>query len=749
MGICIGIDLGTTFCGIAWINPATGRPEILRNSEDEPITPSMIQFKADGTYVCGSEAKEAYENGEPGCTSAFKRHMGSRDVCCTANGKDYTARELSAILLRHLKQEAEKALGQEVTEAVITVPAYFRNDERQDTYAAAQQAGLKVRRLLNEPTAAALNYGLKQWRENAVIMVYDLGGGTFDVTLVGMDKDYQMESIATTGDHMLGGKDWDDALTELVMDRIFDMTNVNVREYQAVRNDIKAQAEGWKKRLSKLPTVDCVVNVPGFGTVTVTISREKFEEITGALLEQTATLCEDVLKMKNLTWSDITDVLLVGGSTRMPQVSAFLQQRTGKKPLTHVNPDEAVALGAAMQTELKEEGYLVYTGPAAKRTDGGSRGLLGVMKGSKSVPEAPQEDIALKYAGPVQPAQTLANVAMIGKRDVQAHGMGVISADEAGKEYVNANIIPPNMAIPVKAARAFKFYTKPGDDNELEVYVLEGDGKPLEALTNDKYIASGIRHVPGGETIVRVQYSFDRSGIIHVQVRQEGDHRDLPIRKEPINQQDLDKFDRPIEQDESMIRSDLTIVLAVDVSGSMSGSPLEDAKKAMVSFVNQYQHSGAKIGVIIVANSAKWVKRPTDDYAACIRAINGIECGAEVGYGNSAHPFGEIEQELGGMSGSRYAIVLADGVWYHQDAACKGAKRCNKAGIETAAIGFGAADKAFLDSISSNKDLSILTQQSELTRSFGKIAQCIGGAGGSRKGKGGEESIAETWETND
>ncbi len=746
MGVTVGIDLGTTFSAVAWINPKTQRPEIIPNSDGERITPSVIKFMEDGSHICGTDAKDAYEDGEYGCTSAFKRFMGTNEVCCMAYGKEYTARELSALLLAHLKAEAEKTLKQPITEAVITVPAYFFNDEREDTLYAAKKAGLKVRQLVNEPTAAALNYGLKHWRENAVIMVYDLGGGTFDVTLVGMSKDYQLESIATKGDHVLGGKDWDDYLAELVMDKIYDETSTDVRNEQEIVNEIKTQVEQWKKRLSSAAAVDCKVNIPGSGTVKVTVSREEFEDATQGKLDETIVLCENILQEKKLSWSNVTDVLLVGGSTRMPQVSERLTQLTGKKPLTHVHPDEAVALGAAMQTILRQEEYLIYTEPSKRKESPAERKTPFNGFKRRNEPED-QCTIAMKYSGPVKKAQPLADVVMIGKRDVQAHGMGIITVNPEGTEYINENIIPPNMPIPVKSARAFQFYTTSSGDNELEIFVVEGEGKPAECQINAKYVVSGIRHIQGGKTMIRVQYSFDRNSIIHVQVRQENDKHDLPIRKEVIDWQEVEKFHRPLDPEDFKQHEELNIVLAVDVSGSMSGTPLRDAKDAMVSFVKQYETSNAKIGVIIVSDSTQWMIRPTDDYPGCIRAINAITCGGATGYGNEADPFDDIKREMQYTDGKRYAIVLADGIWYNKEAAKRGAQACNRVGIETAAIGFGTADKAFLDSISSNKDLSILTKQSELTHSFGKIAQSIGSGG--RKGRSGEDDTTDAWETND
>ncbi len=743
MGVAVGIDLGTTFSAVAWINPRTKLPEIIRNSDDSPITPSVIQFLSNGSHICGADAKDAFEEGEFGCTSAFKRFMGTNEICCSAYGKDYTARELSGLLLAHLKKEAEEALGQPISEAVITVPAYFANSEREDTLHAAKLAGLKVRQLINEPTAAALNYGMKAWRENALIMVYDLGGGTFDVTLVGMGKNYQMDCIATVGDHMLGGKDWDDLLAELIYDKVAAESGYDLQDDQEAQNDVKAMVEGIKKKLSKYETAEAKVNVPDYGTVSVEITRDEFETATQAHLDLTIGLCEDVLKKKGLAWSNVTDVLLVGGSTRMPQVSARLESLTGKKPLTHVNPDEAVALGAAMQTTIKQEDYVVYTAPPKKADE--PKAAFGFMR-RNAAPE-PQDNIASMYNRAVKQSQALTDFAIIGKRDVQAHGMGIIAVNPEGTAYINENIIPPNMPIPVKSARKFHFHTSSRGDNELEIFVLEGEGAPLDCQINAKYVVTGIRHEKGG-TPIRVQYSYDRNSIIHVQARQGNDQYDLPIRKEPIDPSELKKFGEPIDPSEMGGGSELTIVMAVDVSGSMSGSPMSDALKAMASFVDQYENTNARIGVIAVSDKVKWVTKPTDDYEYCKKKIFGITCG-ETGYGNAADPFDEINEELKNEDGERFAIILADGAWNNQSKAITRARNCNSNGIETAAIGFGYADKKFLDAVSSKSDLSILTSQAELTRSFGKIAQSIGTGGGGKKGYDGKGGAADTWETND
>lgn len=588
MAISVGIDLGTTNCAVARINPRTNKPEIILNSEDEPITPSVIRFMDDGSVICGADAKADFEIGEPGCVCAFKRHMGKDEICLSYNGKNYTAVDLSAILLKHLKAEAEDTLGEKIDEAVITVPAYFTNAEREDTLKAAKMAGLKVRRIINEPTSAALCYGLGHWRENAILMVYDLGGGTFDVSLVGMGKNGDMEVLETMGDHKLGGKDWDAILADMVVDRIYSETLTNVRDDEEAMELIRGNAENWKKTICRAGRVEAKVYLADYGDCSVTITRDEFDRETFRLLELTMSYCNEVLGRKNLNWKNITDILLVGGSTRMPQVSEHLERVTGHKPLTHTNPDAAVALGAAIQLLLKDEDYEVCDLSAAPQQPAKKR--FGLGRTPAKTP-AGDEGILSRYKGPIGKSTELDGVLSMSKRDVQPHGMGVISVNPEGTEYINENIIPPSSRIPIKSARAFSFYTSAKEENEVEVYVLEGTGAPLQCEIREKYVASGIKHVKGGPAKIRVQYSFDRNGIIHVQVRQGDENRDLPIRREKLDYVEIEKFGRPIPEEERRVAQERTIVMAVDVSGSMYAkeggkTAIEQAKEAMCAFAS-------------------------------------------------------------------------------------------------------------------------------------------------------------------
>ncbi|AEF80728.1 Hsp70 family protein [Leadbettera azotonutricia] len=718
----VGIDLGTTFSAVALIDSNTGLPKIIPNREGSNTTPSIIQFTDEG-LVFGSEAKDAFDAGVADCAASFKRNMGLDKTYCTIGGKDYTAEDLSAILLRHLKEDAEFVMKEPIEEAVITVPAYFYSKEREATMKAARLAGLKVRKIINEPTAAAIAYGLNHWRTNAKILVFDLGGGTCDVTLVAMERENDLSTIATSGDHILGGRDWDAMLGKLMAEKVLDETGIDPREDQETLTLVTRLAESCKKQLSQKASVKIPVSIPGFGQCTIEIKREEFENLTVALLNRTGTLCTTVLKDAGVRWPDITDILLVGGLTRMPQVSNYLLGLSGKKPISHVNPDEAVALGAAVQTVLKEP---VYTTLAA------------IPSGANSRAKKPS---GINTA--IGQEKRISNITLLKVSDVTTHAMGIIAINQEGTEYINETIIPANNSIPVKSARAFKFYTSSREENELEIYVLQGDKKPLDCVIPYKFVVSGIRHVNGGQTILRVQYSYDQNGVIHVQARQDKDTVDLPIHKEPVPD-DMSKYGRPLDPEEFKAKEETFVMLAVDVSGSMSGAPLKDAQDAMCSFVSQMDMSATQVGVVAVSDNSEVVQHLTSDAKKCSAAIRHISCG-QTGYGNSAHPFTEIRNELSGRRGRRFAIILADGVWDAQDKAITAAKKCHSENIEVAAIGFGAADECFLQNISSSNANALFVSQSELTRTFGKIAQSMGNSTGA-KGRDKDTLNTDTWE---
>lgn len=739
MGIKIGIDLGTTFSAVAMMNDAKGQPQIIANTNGDRIIPSAIQFTDDGEIIVGLEAKEAYEAGEPGCTSAFKRKMGTQEVYFSHDGKDYTAEDLSAILLRYLKEETEAATGQKVDEAVVTVPAYFYQKERKATMNAAKKAGLNVRQIINEPTAAAMNYGANHWRENARILVYDLGGGTFDTTLVRMRGNGQLESQQTLGDHSLGGKDWDARLAALIAEKVEQDTNISAEEDYALRQEINQAAESVKKQLTQRNSATLRLRLPDYGWYTAEVTLAEFEQATLDLIQRTGSLCENLLRGMGLGWKDVTDILLVGGSTRMRQVSTHLKNISGHTPLSQVHPDEAVALGAAIQVHQPLPAYTVISmgGNQEPEAEGTK---FNFRKSKRTAAPAP--------AAPVGQEKRLNSALCVFNQDVVAHAMGVIAVNQEGTHYINKTIVPANQQIPVKCAEAFHYYTSPNEDNELEIYVLQGTGAPLTCQIIGKYVVCGITHNRAeNPTTVRIQYSYDLNGMIHVQARQGSSTTDLPIREEPVPA-DMSKYGRPVEQELVQRQAEsLSVVMAVDVSYSMEGSPLEKALDAMCHFVDELSGypGDVQIGVVAVSDRSQVVQHLTGDLNRCKRSIRSIKVGM-CGICNDANPFADIMSELQYQSGRKFSIVLADGLWADQNAAIAAARRCHRAGIDITGLGFGSADRNFLQQISNGDIKAMLVSQSELTQSFGKIAQEISSSGGSSKhGRSDVQTAVTTW----
>lgn len=728
MAVSVGIDLGTTFSAVAIIDPQTNLPKIIPNREGNKITPSVIQF-IDGQPIFGSEAESAFNAGESGCVATFKRNMGKTETYCIIEGKPYTAEKLSTLLLRHLKEYAEDELGDTIKDAVITVPAYFYSTEREATVRAAEAASLKVKKIIDEPNAAAMAYGLNNWRENANILVYDLGGGTFDVTLTRMGQNGDLTTITTRGDHLLGGRDWDDRIELLLLDKFAEETGLDTHSNTTIKTILRGMTEGVKKQLTAMQTTKVAASIPDFGSATVAITRNEFEENTADLIDRTGSLCQAVLAEAGLNTRDITDVLLVGGSTRMPQVSQYILKLFGKKPITHINPDEAVALGAAIQSSKENAAYATLS--------------VQVMTDGKKVTDRSSSGLSSRAI--VKPSQKLSGVGLLTLRETTAHAMGLIAVNSESTKYINDIIIPANHPRPVRVAKAFAFYTSVRDTNEMEIYVLQGDKEnPLDNIIPYKYVVSGIRHIreQKGKTTIRVQYSYDNNGIIHVQARQENDLIDLPIRKEAIRE-DMSKYALPIDPDEFKKQEPLNVVMAVDVSGSMSGSPLNDAKNAMRKFVRDMDFSYTQVGIVAVANWAEIVTDLTSDEQKCIRAIDSISVG--LGGANAGHPFDMIKGMLEDEDGRRFAIVLADGVWSDQPKAVSAAERCNRLGIETAAIGFGGADNTFLQSIASEDANALMVSQSELTNAFGTIAQSLS-SGTSKSGTDNTMFDTNTWD---
>lgn len=358
MGRAIGIDLGTTYSAVAWVDEY-GKPVILKNADGQVTTPSAVFFDPP-SFVVGETALQSTITDPERVAQFVKRFMGQSGYRVHISDHEYSPEFVSAVILKKMVQDAVMETGEEITQAVITVPAYFTEAQRHATIEAGNMAGLQVLRIINEPTAAALSYGISRRGKDRKILVYDLGGGTFDVTILHI-QDHDMNVLSVGGDHHLGGKDWDDRIIIYVEQQIKERYNVDISEDKELASELRLKAEAAKRQLTGRQMVPITLKVPTRnedGSMSgrtvpakVEITREIFNEVTCDLLDRSELLLESVLTKASMSWADIDDVLSVGGSSRMPMVMEMLERITGKRPLLH-DPDECVAKGAALQAAL-------------------------------------------------------------------------------------------------------------------------------------------------------------------------------------------------------------------------------------------------------------------------------------------------------------------------------------------------------------------------------------------------------------